>query len=410
MHRIAVLVLVVLLAALGVWRSSVRTPAIDYYQYWTIADAMQSGEGARVYSSEARNRLGQKYLRESEASGSPRQREVAKMRSDELQAASTPFLYTMFGLFRSGEYDRDLDRHRFVLLLAIAGTVLLSARAFGASWTFALVGLALIYAFYPPVRQDIRDGNVNSIQVFLIALSVYLLRRTSPPDLLIGILLAVGAVFKPNTALSPIVLFAGLAFAADRARALRLGTGVAFGLAIGFLSAAVFGGGIGVWADWFTLIPKLEQEMDVGLRWGNVAPAQLVREGTGWIITPAISLIGALGFLLVAFLMRRVERWKRDSYLLLASLPIPLLCGSLTWTHYFVILLPLVIAVSLARGMRPWMQILFVLSVVSLTAISALIQFGVTNPAVLGWITVGGLAALFIASGSIPGEPRHAER
>ncbi len=410
MHRIAVLVLVVFLAALGVWRSSVRTPAIDYYQYWTIADAMHGGEGGRVYAAEARGRLGQKYLRESETSGSPRQREVARMRSEELQAASTPFLFTMFGLFRTGDYDRDLDRHRLVLLLAIAGTVILSARAFGASWTFALIALALIYAFYPPVRQDVRDGNVNSIQVLLIALSVYLLRRPSPPDLLIGLLLALGAVFKPNTALTPIVLLAGLLFAADHARALRMGGGIALGLGVGFLSAAVFGGGGAVWTEWFTLIPKLEQEMDVGLRWGNVAPAQLIREGTGWIITPAISLLGALGFLVIAFLNRGAERYRRDSYLLLASLLVPLLCGSLTWTHYFMLLVPLVIAVSLAEGMRISAQILFVAAVVSLTGTSALIQFGVTDPAVLGWITVGGLVALFLASTNIPGEPAHAER
>ncbi len=117
-----------------------------------------------------------------------------------LETYSTPFLYTVAGVFASGRYDRD--HAGFVLLSlgcglfgALAICRLLRFEPLSCAAAIALLGLA-----FAPFLSDLRVGNVNAIQLGLLAafLGVRNLPRPALADPAAGAILGLAVMFKPN--------------------------------------------------------------------------------------------------------------------------------------------------------------------------------------------------------------------
>src|SRR5262245_45667939 len=113
------LALLLAVALGGMWSSITYAPGIDFYQFWVVGQAVEEKLVDDVYAAAARPRLAQTFFARAAQSASQRQRAAADFRKEEVQAASTPFLYTAFWALQSGDYDADLLRYRLLGLACV---------------------------------------------------------------------------------------------------------------------------------------------------------------------------------------------------------------------------------------------------------------------------------------------------
>lgn len=347
-----------LLAALGIlnaWASGERGAGIDFYQFWAVGQAVHESLVENIYEPEARPRMAEIFSRRAEEDGSGRIRAAARFRREEIQAASTPFLYSFFYLMRSGEYEKDIRRYRILCLGCFVLAILAVCRLAGYGLEGTLVVLAFAFWAFLPVQDDLRDGNVNQIQFALLALYLWLQRAGKPAwrDLLAGAVLGVAIAFKPNLALVAVVL--GLFWAiGGRVRTLSLrGAGFAAGLLFAVAGSSAFFGSVSCWGSWLSTLRQLDEQFDVAVGWGNFGGARLLRDWLGVNLSPALFLltIGLVGICI--WRGRRREdpseagaaaqaSAARDELLMVGiGLLVPLLAAGLAWPHYLVLAIPM---------------------------------------------------------------------
>lgn len=407
-----VLLAVLLAVALGgLWSSLTWAPGIDFYQFWVVGQAVEEKLVDDVYAPESRPRLARTFLGRAALGSSQRQQAAADFRKQEVQAASTPFLYTAIWGLQSGDYDADLQRYR-VLGLACA---LLSLAALGWHFGFApseiLLVLAYVAAGVPALQNDLAEGNVNALQLGLLAVPIVLLggAHRAWRTVLAGAALGLGVAFKPNVALAAVLLGGSWALA-RRWRELGEGAlGLALGAACALASSSLFFGGAACWSAWLGMARTLDQQLDVGVHWGNFALARLVRDAVGfdaaWVL-----LTCALG-LVAAFLVRARRSAPPDAgtarldALMIAIGPvISLFAGRLAWPHYLLLALPLLLLVLQPRsggtesgaGARAGRVLVTLLVGAGFSSPLLLAVLGVENPYTLALAQAGAAVLLFV--------------
>lgn len=359
-----------LVALLGAWNYARSLPGIDYYVAWAAVDATRNDTEHDIYTREGRFRLGREYRREARA-GDPASRQAAAAEHvSYLHTSATPFLYTVIGLFSTGDYDRDLGLWHGLSLAAFTLALLLISRMFGFSAAASLALLLPCLVWLTALHSDLRVGNVNSFQFGLLALLFWLQSRDADARFTplagrlaaasAGVLAALMVLFKPN--LAPIALILLGAWLVRR-QFLTLFIGAA-GMAVGTLAAlawsSLFFGDPGVWLDWFRSLATL-MEMDVGARIGNFNFANAIglQLGRGGQLGLALFLC-ALALLALWWGRKRAptaaaagadgerELIEYGQLLALACL-IQMLVSPLVWLHYFVLTVP-----GLIVAFRPW--------------------------------------------------------
>ena len=149
------------------WQLAARSPGLDFYQFWIGAQEAPHARG-QLWSPETRARLGTEYYnRAVMREGSNRMASVAQSRR-ELELFSTPFLYTCFGALPN-RYEPAYLLWRIVSLLSLVAAVALIARALGWHLAPALFFLAFVLLLFQPLKSELRVGNVNEIQLLMIA-------------------------------------------------------------------------------------------------------------------------------------------------------------------------------------------------------------------------------------------------
>src|SRR5207249_4594757 len=123
---------------------------------------------------ESRVRLGRQFLLAAQGPhASPRQRMAAQERAV-LQTYSTPLLYSALGALTSGSYESDYRVFQLLSLAAGVGAVALLARLLGYSWLATLAAAVVFSDWYEPFLSDVRVGNVNRLELGLLALFLWL--------------------------------------------------------------------------------------------------------------------------------------------------------------------------------------------------------------------------------------------
>jgi glycosyl transferase family 87 len=408
----AVLLLVSVLAiasTIRAWNYSQPFAGIDFYQFWAVGRTVRDPGAVDVFSEEQRTALGQRFLKEAESKPGSRVHAAAQRR-EALETYSTPFLYTLFGLLWSGDYERDYQRY---VLLCLACTVLATValcRTLRLPSIPMLAALALLLEMEPR-RSDARVGNVNQIQLALVALFLWLQsrRRRRWMDLTSGAVLGIALAFKPNVAAVALLLGASWLFRRrlEKLGLVGLGTAAGAALAVAVSSAAM--GGIRIWQSWLAAVRNLPDSI-IPVSLGNVAPAMLLKEH--WGVEAGSLLAAGLALLTLVFLWRarstaRSQEEDSAQAVLIAGLgaALVLLAARLVWLHYLWLAVPLMLVPFRAAKVPLSHRLLAALGILLIGAAPpALAHLG--DATLIATLSCAGLALVFgLGLATLAGSP-----
>jgi len=353
-----------LLALASLWRQTSQASAIDFYQFWVVGRALEEHPAVDPYSEAGRARLGGLYLREAQQLGestSARHRSVAQFRTT-LGNYSTPALYAAFGALESGDFERDARRFELLSFGVFVFGLIALARLLGYSWTATWLVTGLLASWFAPLHSDVGVMNVNRLQFGALALVAWLaVRGPWPRFLLAGAVLGAAVVVKPNLAYA--ALGFTLVLAADRRRraCLAWAAGGALGAAAAFCAAVLAWGSAEPWANWSTAVRELLADWTSHtIEWGNYAAALVLEQTTG--LRPRGLLWILLGLLLATLVVGRrhppptgsdevpLASAARTTLGLGLGAVIGLLGADLTWLHYDLLAVPLLLVLWRPRG------------------------------------------------------------
>ena len=365
------------------WRQGRSAVGVDFFQFW--AGSQIAREVDDLYAQETRVSQYRPFTEAAWNRGRSERMLVAARLRTEFEFFSTPFLYTTFAPL-PGAYEPAFLTYRIVSLAALVGGVLLLARAAGLGWGPAALILAFVLTLFQPVKTDIRVGNVNFLQLFVIALAVWVARGEERwRAIATGALLALVTAFKPNLAPVLPLLLAYRLIAREKAKLVWEAVGGLAGAAVAVVVSSIYFRGFDAWLEWLGAARNLATTF-LPLSQGNVTPVLRLANAYGAGATYVVAAI------LAAIVIAALIRAKSRSALIVVSLAllIYLLSATLVWTHYLVLALPAAIALVADPG---WRRALGILGL-TLVGLDLWMFLGVArSTVVVVWL---GLAVLFI--------------
>lgn len=352
--------LVAALAVLGMWRQTEQSGAIDFYQFWVVGRALEEHPNVDPYAETGRARLGNLYLKEAlelGATTSKRHRDVAQFRRV-LGNYSTPALYALFSVLESGDFERDARRFELVSAGALVLGLLLLARLLRYSWTAVGLLIALVTPWFAPLASDLGVMNVNRLQLGTVALVAWLAARGGSRLVVAAALLGAAVLVKPNLAFAALGLTLALAFERRWRALLGWAGGGILGALVAFGGSLLVWGGAEPWSRWRVAVTELLGDWSSHtIEWGNYATGLALSQGTG-VEIPGLVWIG-LGLFLAALAVgcrapsddnTLPIRGPRTALALGAGLAVGLVGARLTWLHYDLLALPLILVLWRRRG------------------------------------------------------------
>ncbi len=416
---VSVAVLLALGALLHTWQEARRQMGIDFLHYWAVPRALHAGPIANIYSPEGRRELGRRTAAAAAAEGVPEIQKAAttaalKFEGGSLETLATPFLFSVFELFAGGQYQRDFRLYQFASLAVFAGAILALGRCFGYSWTLTFLFLALLTLRFEPLKSDLWVGNVNCLQLGLLAAALLLLTRSTRPwaGLLTGLLLGVSLAFKPYTWPAVLLLAGAGAFhwAALPVISIAVGLGVGVLGAVGVSS--LYFGGVACWLQWLRVLPDVLASTRA-VSEGNMGFSPLCRDTFRLDLSHPL-LVFLLAITLVCAWHGRARARRRDVEQREQGVPPPgagapaaqaaavlaigcgvmLLTSRLVWLHYYLLAVPLLLYVL--RGLfrdspGPHHVVGALFALAAFTVLSAPVLAGLH---VAAWLFAGGTLVL----------------
>lgn len=269
--------------------------AIDLYHIWGIATArtVAPDELGGPYTQRAAYAAVLNQL--ADDSDDPHYRRVDQARRLRgFDPTGTPVLYTFFA-FLPRPFTAAHAVFRVLQYGAMLAAALLLGQVLGyGRWTGLLLS-GLVMAQFGPFSADVTVGNVNAIQLLLVAVMLLLLRRGS--QLAVDLFFASLALFvllKPN--LLPLAaLLAGHVWAARGGRALARGAAVAAGCAVLLVAlSSVYLGSASVWGDWWGYLTGGNRLLGYPIARGNWALPIVISRLTGGSSPYAVAAIVAV--------------------------------------------------------------------------------------------------------------------
>ena len=358
-----ILVILVAVSLLGAWLYVKSMPGLDYYVAWAAADAIKNEKTENIYQSDARYKLAVIYRNKAdEQQDAPRQKLVAKNRSKHLDMTATPFMYWVTGLLSTGDYENDLTTWQTLSLFLVAFSILLICRTLNYPLATSLVILLPIIMTMAPLHSDLRVANVNSIQLGMIALILWLQKRSAGNRFLFATGLVIGllGMFKPNLAPIALLFAGGWAVRRKYSKLLVTLSGIATGAISALLVSSWWMGKATIWWDWWQIIGRTMSGGTPGRSAGNYSPVVQASGGIDMNNQFVLALLYCLLCLAAYWWGRRkasvtsqaatAEREMLENTALIAiGCIVALLASSLVWLHYYLLVIPMVLF-----ALRPW--------------------------------------------------------
>lgn len=359
-----ILACLVALSLLGAWLYTKDAPGLDYYVAWVAADAVKNDSTLNIYESSSAYKLAVLYRNKADMQkDAPRQKELAAYRKH-LPMTATPFLYWVTAMLSGGDYEKDLTRWHLLSLILLTASILVTCRVMGYPIATSLALMLPVVVWFTPFYSDLRVGNVNSFQLGLIGLIVWLQSRKTEPGYLFAAGLVTGllVMFKPN--LAPIaILLAGAWVVRQQFRQLAISTGgMMAGAFTAVLVSSFWMGSATAWIDWFGRVMRLVK-YSPGESGGNYAViSQLISKPGPWG-----QLVVAIALCLLVLVMfwwgrKRVPASASDTAtreqavientcLVALGCIIMMLASTTVWLHYYLLSIPMLIV-----ALRPWQE------------------------------------------------------
>ena len=351
-------------ALANAWDYGREYMGLDFYQQeWIVPRAVVEFGIRDIYSDTGRQRMEQAFRAKAlDEEVGPLHRRVAQCihtsGRKQIDVTGTPLLYTVFRLFAGGDYDRDFRAYLTFCVGGFAVGVVLLCRALGYSIAATLVVLPLL-TFLEPFRSELRALNVNCFQLLTLAAILYLRRWSHwrAASAASGIVLGLAIMFKPTVAMALVFLLMAWLINRRLRRQLWACCGVAAGLAAGFVVSSAF---LDSWTIWFDFVGRFGAMFREPWNFpeGNYSLASLVRFLNGKQITWEL-LAGLCAAAMVCLWLGRRRgpvppasdpadraRALREDFLAVGlACAVTLAASQLTWLHYYLLLLPLVLYV-----------------------------------------------------------------
>jgi len=369
-HLVLPLALFAALGLVNLWQLGLQGVGIDFFQFWAVGQAVEESIVHDVYDPAARPELARVFLKRAEEGGSAPQRLAARFRSQEIQVSNSPLLYAFFHLIQGSGYEADFARYRLICIAGTVFSVLALCRRMGFTLAGSLAALAFVVWAFNPLVDDVREGNVNQIQLAGLAIFLVLPGGSDRiwPGLIRGAVLGAAIAFKPNLIFAAGLLGLGWILG-RRLRTLVVGaSGMAAGLLAAIVSSLLLFGSPRPWLAWARSLDALAGEFRSAVGWGNFAGGWLLRDLLGVNLSPFLYLLCISTVAGCVWLARRRASSRpggpgKDEPLdvredqILASLgpAVPLLAGDLAWPHYLVLTIPLLILLFRPRPGPSWL-------------------------------------------------------
>ncbi len=351
-------ILFALAAFAALYTGTFRWPGIDFWHAWAVAGVASKEVVSDVYSHEARVLLYKATMPPYGPKDSSSREQVAASTSAALDSAvlgyrglnvvHTPLLLMLFRVINTGNYERDYQWFMAVSLACFFASVVVLGLLAGFSVPISLVTTAALALTLDAEASELRVGNINNIQLAMVAAFLLLQRRQSLwADIASGAILALVSALKPNVAL--LVVAVGLTWMGDRLW--RKILNVCVGLAVGALMAVGLPAAVipsATWSSWISAVlellgsaPPLEQ--------GNFAFSAIISEHVGYDVS--LILLG-LGFIILGAVALgplwsensnrsgQRESYKRTFFSVSAGAMLLLLSSRLVWIHYMILATP----------------------------------------------------------------------
>jgi hypothetical protein len=380
------------------WQRATQKAKMDYFTFWSVPNCESLGSIENIYSEDGQRELGTQQGRKADLpAASEKQKQVTsyvlRYYDGRIDATGTPFMYTVIGLLSGGDYDKDQMFYMVLSSICFIASVLILCYLLRLSLVPTLLIVTLLISSYEPLLSDLRVGNLNQFQLFVVAAFIWTMAKSKGffHVLLAGIILGVGIMLKPNIA--PILLLSVLLYVMDKEyeRCLALLTGTCLGGLVSFLISILYFGKLSVWKDFVaSLGPALG--VSYPLEHGNYSLSTLVFRWTKTNLSIHILIILIAVFAILVWKTKRREassvriRDSKTKDALLGTVlvggigcAIMLLSSGLAWLHYYVLLVPVIVFVIRPTaqgdrtGRRRYAQIASIAPIVLLTTLPGFI-------------------------------------
>jgi hypothetical protein len=348
----------------------------DFDMYWFPASLSREVPGTDVYLSRGEiesNRRSQRFLG-VDASRSP----IGIDDRLYVPNSSTPFLFSLLAVLSSGNITTDYLLFQLISTFAFLAALLACFRAWDyPAWAVATVTLA-VAMFFHPYRSDLATASPSRLLVACVIGAAGCLARDSRAGRLSGgAILGIAAMVKPIVLLAPAYL---LLVRLRQRRWYRLadeGAGFFAAVAVAFVFAAFHFRSFDIWLSWAGRLRALPLEA-LKVTDGNFSLPALLQVVTGHDLSgsyPAIATALSIGVLVLSAGPHAPadsqERSRRD-YLVLAlgCLAFPLVSPR-SWVHYYLLALPLLVALLSRIGRNRTVSRRRVLAILAASMLSA---------------------------------------
>ena len=341
------------------WVDYLQIPGVDFYHYWGVAKAQQLSPSPLNSPYIATDTYAEVLNRYAETIEDKRLRAANAYRRT-LDLTGTPLLYTFFAILPEN-YTRAIVSFRFFQLILFILAILLIGVLQNCSDNFLTLALVLSVTFIP-FLIDLRVGNLNAIQLFLIIISTLLVDRAnchhSHQRLHSGLIATCLFIFitllKPNLILplSALSISFLVRYGVPKLTVL-IPAGIAFSTLL-ILLTSVFLGSSQVWLDWYSLVSNRDR-LAYSLVSDNFSTPLLISHHYNLDIYAAVAVLAAflaisLGSAILISAFKRglavgdslnvmLDLFRDTGLTVSIAMTVTIALSPLVWVHYYTLLL-----------------------------------------------------------------------
>ena len=345
------------------WKNAVKFPSIDFFTWWVVPHTLSTQDTHHIYSEQGRKELAQTAIYDiKKFKTSPAQKQALKavlqLYDQKIITTATPFFYSALNRIVSRHYRYDRIRFIVISLTCSTASFFILGRMLGYPWTAIFLIASFFFAFFSPFLIDLKVGNCNQIQLFMLSLFIWFFSRGKNVYTILaaGFILGLAIMLKPNMIFIAVFSVLSLLIHRDFTKLSALTIGILISVAIAVLEGIMYFKNPQIWQEWLaTLSATIGYSFTLKL--GNYSLSKMIFEASGFK-TSAL-LYALMVFIFIILLLNQKKTVLNSNKLFrhptgdsetvseafvaygfgIASL---LLASGLVWSHYYVLTIPII--------------------------------------------------------------------